>query len=109
MIIEDLHAEIASGIKAEAQMQADFEESLAAAHKRVEELKDQVAELAEIIAQRKEDWTNEHETMKENNHSLDEEKKYKKEITPDCDWILNAFEERPPLLVGRTSTPIESS
>lgn len=94
MIIEDLHAEIASGIKAEAKMQADFEESLAAAKKRVEELEDQVAELTELIAQRKEDWTNEHETMKENNHSLDEEKKYKKEITPDCDWILNAFEER---------------
>merc|ERR1719265_936819 len=94
MIIEDLHAEIASGIKAEAKMQTDFEESLAAAKKRVAELEDQVEELNEMIAQRKVDWTNEHESMKANNNSLDAEHKYKKEITPDCDWILKAFEER---------------
>merc|ERR1719265_235752 len=94
MIIEDLHAEIVSGIKAEAKMQTEFEESLTAAKKRVAELEDQVAELDEIIAQRKEEWTNEHASMKENNNSLDAEHKYKKEITPDCDWILKAFEER---------------
>merc|ERR1719238_220214 len=94
MIIEDLQAEIKTGIEDEAATQAEFEKSLAAAKKLVMELETKVEELNETIATRKEEWTQEHALMKDNNHSLDEEKKYKKEITADCDWIINAFEER---------------
>jgi len=94
MIIEDLQAEIKTGIAGEAATQAEFEKGLAAAKKLIAELESKVDQLTETIATRKEEWTQEHSLMKDNNNSLDEEKAYKKEITGDCDWIINAFEER---------------
>merc|ERR1719375_2449071 len=94
MIIEDLQAEIVTGVKDEAESQAAFEKALAAAKKLVKELEEHVVELDGIIAARKEEWSQEHELMAENKDSLASVNKYKKEITPDCDWILAAFEER---------------
>lgn len=32
--------------------------------------------------------------MKMNSENLETNEDYKKKITPDCDWMLNSFEER---------------
>jgi len=32
--------------------------------------------------------------MKENNRDRDDELTYKKKLTPDCDWIIKAFDGR---------------
>merc|ERR1719258_153419 len=94
MIIEDLGGEIKTGIQEEAAAQAEFEKQLAAAQKLQAELEEKVVNLDEMIANRKKDLTEEKELMKVNKADLKEELDYKKSIKPDCDWILNAFEER---------------
>merc|ERR1719375_2993711 len=94
MIIEDLGSEIKHSIADEMAAQTEFEESVATAKKLIAELEDKVKQLKEIIATRKEEMTQEHEIMADNRDSLASEHKHKKEITPDCDWILNAFAGR---------------
>jgi len=94
MIIEDLGSEIKHSIADEVATQTEHEASVATAKKLIAELEDKVKQLNEIIATRKEEMTEEHELMDDNNESLQSEHKHKKEITPDCDWILNAFAGR---------------
>merc|ERR550514_2486139 len=94
MIIEDLGSEIKHSIADEIATQTEFEEAVAKAKKLIAELEDKVKQLKEIIATRKEEMTQEHEVMADNEDSLASENKHKKEITPDCDWIINSFEER---------------
>jgi len=94
MIIEDLGSEIKSSIADEVAAQTEFMAAVAKAKKLIAELEDKVKQLKEIIATRKEEMTQEHEVMDDNNESLDSENKHKKEITPDCDWIINSFDER---------------
>merc|ERR1719316_863758 len=94
MIIEDLHSEIKHSIADEIASQTEFEEAVAKAKKLIAELEDKVKQLKEIIATRKEEMTQEHELMADNEDSLASENKHKKDITPDCDWIINSFAER---------------
>jgi len=94
MIIEDLGGEIKTGIQEEAAAQAEFEKQLAAAQKLQAELEEKLINLDEMIANRKGELEREHSIMKDNKADLKEQLDYKKAITPDCDWILNAFEER---------------
>merc|ERR1719387_788009 len=81
MIIEDLHGEIKTAIAEEEKAQAEFEKAVAAAKKVIADLEAKVKELKDIIATR-------------NEEELDSTHEHKKKITPDCDWILDAFEER---------------
>merc|ERR1719375_2457895 len=53
-----------------------------------------VDQLKDIIATGKEEWTQEHKLMDDNKEQLSDEHKHKKEITPDCDWILNSIVAR---------------
>merc|ERR1719375_2254162 len=94
MIIEDLGAEIKHSIEDEVATQTAFEESVAEAKALIKQLENKVAQLKDIIATRKEEWTQEHKLMEDNNEELGDNHAHKKEITPDCDWILNSFVER---------------
>jgi septal ring factor EnvC (AmiA/AmiB activator) len=93
-IIEDLTDELANTKKAETEAQADFEDEKAKADQLVSDLKDKVVGLENIIAKRITSKKEENVDKKENNKDRDDELTYKAKITPDCDWILKAFDQR---------------
>merc|ERR1719316_1536003 len=93
-IIEDLADELANEKKAEAKSQAEYEEELATAQKLLNDLKAKKVTLEGIIAKREEDKEEETKDMKENNKDRDAELAYQGKITPDCDWIIKAFDGR---------------
>jgi chromosome segregation ATPase len=93
-IIEDLHDELSNEKKSEAKSQSEFEEELDTAEKLVEDLEEKKVTLEGIIAKRIEDKKDENTDMTENNKDRDDELAYKAKITPDCDWILKAFDQR---------------
>merc|ERR1719443_1287723 len=74
--------------------QAEFEEEMATAQKLVDDLTEKKTTLIGIIAKRNEDKKEENQDMKENNKDRTAEKDYEAKITPDCDWILKAFDGR---------------
>merc|ERR550514_792864 len=47
-----------------------------------------------MIANRKAELMNEKSDMKDNKADLKAQLDYKAAIKPDCDWVLNSFEER---------------
>jgi len=57
-------------------------------------LKPKKTNLEEAISQRNEEKTDEESKKKKNEADLDDENKFKAEIKPDCDWILQNFEKR---------------
>jgi len=67
---------------------------VAAAKKVIADLEAKVKELKDIIATRKEEVVTEKDLKSTNEDDLDSTHSHKKKITPDCDWILDAFEER---------------
>jgi len=93
-IIEDLADELANEKKAEAKSQEEYEAELATAQKLLDDLKAKKVTLEGIIAKRNEDKEEENKDMKENNKDRDAELAYQDKITPDCDWILKAFDQR---------------
>jgi hypothetical protein len=93
-IIEDITDELANSKKAEMTSQAEFEEEKKTAETLVDELDAKITTLTGIIAKRNEDKTAENKDMKENNRDRDAELGYQKKITPDCDWIIKAFDGR---------------
>merc|ERR1719409_1735548 len=93
-IIEDLADELANEKKAEAKSQEEFAAEKATAEKLVKDLTEKKVNLENIIAKRKEDKEEETKDKKENNGDRDAELKYQAKITPDCDWILKAFDQR---------------
>merc|ERR1719191_577617 len=72
----------------------DFMEALKAAKTLKAELIDKKDELTDIIAKRNNEKIDEEDDKKKNSGDLKDEDDYKAEITPDCDWILGAFEAR---------------
>jgi len=94
MIMEDLQNEIKAGIRDEEKAQLDFEERLAAGKKLKKELEEKKLNLETTIAEHKSDKEDEHTSMEANQKDKDDELTYKKEIKPDCDWIIGAFEKR---------------
>jgi len=94
MITEDLHTEIAEVVRDEAAMQAEYEAGLAAAKALMTELENKVTELDKVIATREEAWTAEHQLLEHKEVSLAEWEETKHELTPDCEWIFGAFDER---------------
>jgi len=93
-IIEDLADELANGKTSEAKSQQEFEDEMATAQKLLDDLKEKKVTLEGIIAKRKEDKEEENKDMKENNKDRDAELAYQAKITPDCDWIIKAFDGR---------------
>ena len=93
-IIEDLADELANEKKAEAKSQSEYEAELATAQKLLNDLKAKKVTLEGIIAKREEDKEEENKDMKENNKDRDAELAYQGKITPDCDWIIKAFDGR---------------
>jgi chromosome segregation ATPase len=93
-IIEDLADELANEKASEAKSQQEFEDEMATAQKLLDDLKEKKVTLEGIIAKRKEDKEEENKDMKKNNKDRDAELAYQAKITPDCDWILKAFDQR---------------
>jgi len=94
MIIEDLNDEVKNGMKGEESAQLDYEAQMDAAQQLHDELVSKKVALEAAIAKRTEERTDEMEDKEENEKSLQDEVEYKKSITPDCDWILKAFDGR---------------
>jgi hypothetical protein len=93
-VIEDLGEEVANARKIEANSQEEFEVERAAAEKLVADIVDKIVTLEGLIAARKEDKEQETKDMNHNNNLRDEELAYRAKITPDCNWILKAFDGR---------------
>jgi len=93
-VIEDLSDELKNDKKAEANSQTEFDEELATAEKLRDDLIAKRITLKGIISKRNGDKEEENKDMKENNKDRDAEIAYKNKITPDCDWMLKAFDQR---------------
>jgi len=94
MIIEDLESEIKDGIKDEVAAQGEFEKNVDAAKHLISELQEKKDNLEEDKAAQEEKKSDEEKTMEANKEDLQINEEYKQKITPDCDWMLNSFEER---------------
>lgn len=94
MIIEDLEAEIKNGIKDEVSAQAEFEKNVDAAKKLIADLEEKKSNLEDDKAETESKRDDESEDKKSNEKNLENNEEYLKSIKPDCDWMLNSFEER---------------
>jgi len=94
MLIEDLQSEIKNGIKDEVAAQAEFEKNVAAAKKLIETLEEKKSNLEDNKAETEGKKDDEEEDKKSNEKSLGINEDYLNKIKPDCDWMLNSFEER---------------
>jgi len=108
MIIEDLNDEIKNGMTAEEKAQLAFEKQLAAAEKLQEDLEKKVVTLEEQIAKKEEDLSEEEKDLDNNKEDLQKELDYKKEIEPDCDWIIGAFEKRAKMRTAEMDALVEA-
>merc|ERR1719217_99975 len=86
--------EVKNGIKDEVAAQAEFEKNVAAAKKLIETLEEKKVNLEEDKAKNEEKRDDEEETKAENEATLKANREYLEKIKPDCDWMLNSFEER---------------
>merc|ERR1719261_2383557 len=94
MIKEDLEAEIANGIKAEEMSQRDYAKAKAAALKLIETLEEKKTNLQEAKADT-DVKIGDAETLQEETETLLKSKEEElKEMKPNCDWIMKAFETR---------------
>eukprot|EP00448_Togula_jolla_P040997 CAMPEP_0170624660 /NCGR_PEP_ID=MMETSP0224-20130122/30346_1 /TAXON_ID=285029 /ORGANISM="Togula jolla, Strain CCCM 725" /LENGTH=713 /DNA_ID=CAMNT_0010951187 /DNA_START=74 /DNA_END=2212 /DNA_ORIENTATION=- len=94
MLIEDANDEIKNGMKNEKIAQQDFERAYKAADALKASLVQKKMTLEETIASLNEEKNSENEAMTGNKAFLKSKQDYKAEITPDCNWILGAFEKR---------------
>jgi len=94
MLVEDLEGEVRQATAAEEKAIADFEVALEAAEKLKSDLEEKKTNLEEFIAERETEKTEEEDLLKENEDNHTEVTDYKKKITPDCDWIMGAFDGR---------------
>eukprot|EP00448_Togula_jolla_P022416 CAMPEP_0170591332 /NCGR_PEP_ID=MMETSP0224-20130122/12348_1 /TAXON_ID=285029 /ORGANISM="Togula jolla, Strain CCCM 725" /LENGTH=739 /DNA_ID=CAMNT_0010915191 /DNA_START=44 /DNA_END=2263 /DNA_ORIENTATION=+ len=94
MLIEDINDEIKNGMKDEETAQKDYETAYQAAEALKESLVQKKVNLEETIANLNTEKNEEEETMGSNKAYLKGKTEHKAEITPDCDWMLGAFEKR---------------
>lgn len=94
MITEDLEDEIRNAMTAEEKAQLAYEKQMAAAKASEADLIDKKINLESVIGKRTEEKDDEIILKGDNEKELDDEKKYRKRITPDCDWIMGAFDTR---------------
>jgi hypothetical protein len=93
-IIEDLQDEITNERKSEAKSQEEYESEMSTAKQLESDLEEKKVTLEGIIAKRNTDKEEENKDMKANDKDRTSELDYKKDIKPDCDWILKAFDGR---------------
>ena len=93
-IIEDLYDEIKNDTQGEADAQTEYEKQMKIAEKLEDTLDEKKSNLEKAISDKKSDRTDEEKDKDDNEDDLKEEKDYKAEIKPDCDWIMGAFAER---------------
>jgi len=108
MIIEDLNDEIKNAMTAEEKAQLAFEKQLAAAEALQEDLEKKVVTLEEQIAKKDDDLSEEEKDLDNNKEDLQKELDYKKEIEPDCDWIIGAFEKRAKMRTAEMDALVEA-
>jgi hypothetical protein len=94
MLIEDLNDEIRNSMKSEEEAQLAYEKAKAAAEKLIEDLTAKKVSLEEMIAERTVEKAEENAKKATNEALLKDELDYRAKITPDCDWIIGAFEKR---------------
>merc|ERR1719252_19362 len=94
MLIEDLQSEIKNGIKDEVAAQAEFEKNVKAAKDLIAALEEKKANLEDDKAETEGKKDDEEEDKKSNEKNLGINEDYLAKIKPDCDWMLNSFEER---------------
>jgi len=94
MIMQDLNDEIKNDMKAEELAQLEYEKQLAAANALKGELESKKVNLSDMISKRTVDKGDEEAALTANQKDLQDEEDYRKQITPDCDWIIGAFTER---------------
>merc|ERR1719159_282143 len=93
-IIADLEGEIALAGKQEEAAQLEHEKQVSAAHTLIESLEEKKVGLEGDIEDNKEKKVEEEGLLSDNEDDLKEEEDYKKEIKPDCDWIIDNAPER---------------
>merc|ERR1719443_1563514 len=94
MLKEDLEDEIKNGVKDEAAAQKEYEKQMEAAKKLLEELHEKKSNLEEEKANAEEKKEDEESKLTNNKEALQTNEDYRKEIEPDCDWMLEKFSER---------------
>jgi hypothetical protein len=94
MLIEDLKDEISNGIKNEEEAQTQFDTEYAAAEKMKEGLTQRKLSLETAIGETEDLKVAEQKDKSENTADKVEQLDYQKKITPDCSFMIEAFEER---------------
>merc|ERR1719160_1298861 len=94
MIKEDLEDEIKNAMKDEETAQLEYEKQRDAAKKLLESLMEKKVNLEDDLAKTNEKKEAEEKKMEGNKKDLASNEEYRKSITPDCDWMLEKFEER---------------
>merc|ERR1719161_333124 len=83
-----------NGIKDEVAAQAEFEKNVDAAKKLIETLEEKKVNLEEDKSKNEQKRDDEEETKAANEEKLKSNREYFAKIKPDCDWMLNSFQER---------------
>jgi len=94
MLIEDLESEVKNGVKDEVAAQGEFEKQVDAAKALIATLEEKKASLEESKAKTEQEVDDEEADKASNEEDLATNEKYYNKIQPDCDWMLNSFEER---------------
>merc|ERR1719378_1606838 len=94
MIKEDLDDEVKNGEKQEAEDQVEYEEQLASANQLVADLQAKKVNLQDSIASTNQEIDATSVEKGDNTADLEAEHEYLWSIKPDCDWMLNTFDER---------------
>merc|ERR1740130_2567213 len=94
MLIEDLESEIKNGVKAEEEAIAEFKKQMEAASELIKTLEEKQMDLEGDIAKNNEKKESEEKKQEKNEEDLKSNEEYRKKITPDCDWLHGAFDDR---------------
>jgi len=94
MLKEDLLDEIKNGVEDEVAAQAEFEKQVNSAKALIKDLEEKKVNLEFDKAAAVEKKTTKEEDMAANHKDVGINEDYKKKISPDCDWMINSFEER---------------
>lgn len=93
-IIEDLQSGLVASSKAEEAAQLDYEKRKAAGEKTLEELKASKIRLDQAITARETEKGEEQEALGDNNVDIGTQNQTRKDLQPNCDFMINNIEER---------------
>lgn len=94
IIIEDLQGEIKTGEANEEAAIKEFKKNMKAAKELLEALKEKKTDIKSDLSKTNEKKESEEKDLENNNDDLKSNEEYRKEITPDCDWLFGAYDER---------------